>query len=494
VEEKVIRGVPWMLLTYGLQRLLTWPTTILLARLLDPADFGVVALAILAVQLLGVVSELGLESTLVVRQDLDRRGQGTLMSMMLAAGALMGAALAALAPLVARLFHEPRLSAVLAAMAVTLVLSGFTWCYEGLLQRELEFRKRFLSQFVQAATYVTVALALAVAGAGVWSLVLGQLVSTLAYGAALVSLAPYRLRPTLDAAVARQAVATGKGFMAQAGLAFLRENADYVAVGRLLGSGPLGIYSMGYRLAEHPSWAVADSVSRVTFPGFARMRSREEEVAPAFLSTLELVALLTCPLGIMLSAAAGPITRTFFGAKWLPMAGVLAVLGIWGALRPLQVTLGWFLNAIGAAGDEARVAAGLAAALIPAAFLAAATGGIVAVAWLVVAEAVLSAVLFARLASRRGAVSWRRQLEAVLPVLALAPPAWVAGRLAASVPTSRAVLSLALSVGVVLAMYAAGMWLFSRELLRRGIQQAARALGRGAVLSGRGGSVSPDPG
>lgn len=180
LEEKAIRGIPWTLLTYIANRVLFLATTVVLARLLAPSDFGLLALALIVVGLISLFSGLGLGGALVVRQDLDERSQGTILTILLSAGAVFAVLLAALSPLAAELFDEPRLAAVMAVLSGTVVVSGFNWFYETLLQRDLEFRRRFACSLAQTVSNSAVAVLLAALGAGIWSLVAAQLVGTVA--------------------------------------------------------------------------------------------------------------------------------------------------------------------------------------------------------------------------------------------------------------------------------------------------------------------------
>lgn len=427
MEEQAIGGVRWTFLTYAVTRGVTFATTLVLARLLEPQDFGIMALAVLATTAFGLLSEMGLASTLVLRQDLGPRAQGTILSLMAGTGVLVSLLVAALSPLAGRLLDEPRVASVLAALACSLVLGGVNGFHETLLVRELRFRRRFLAQAVQCSSYAAVALMLAIVGAGVWSLVLGFLVGTLAYGVALVCLIPVRVRPTWDRLTATEALRTGRGFLAQGGLAFMRQNADYLTVGRILGATSLGFYSMAFRISELPSWAIADPTAKVTFPGLARMRSRREEVGPPFLAALRLVALVACPLGVVLSASAHPFIRAVFGERWLPMVAPLAILGLWGALRPVQVTAGWFLNSIGRPVVLARLSAITLLLLVPSLLLAVHLGGITAVAWAMVGEVLVSTLLIARAVQRVGGIPLHAQWTAVRPVCLAVPLTWLAG-------------------------------------------------------------------
>jgi PST family polysaccharide transporter len=495
MEQQALRGVPWTLLAYAATKLVTVASTLVLAHLLAPADFGLVALAWLALGLVAVLRDLGLSATLVLRQDLERPEQGTVLTLMLLLAAATAAVVAACAPLVAAVFGEPRLSGVVAGLAATLAVGGMTGFYEALLQRELAFRPRFVSQVAQAAAYAAIAIGLAAAGAGVWSLVAGQLAGTVLYGAVLLAMAPYRVRPAYDRAVARDVMGTSRGFLGQAALAFVQQNADYFAVGRILGAAPVGFYSMAYRLAELPYAGIADPIAKVTFPGFARMRGRGEAVAPAFLSVLRLVAVVTCPLGVLLSACAEPFTVAVLGERWLPMIGPVAVLGLWGAVRTVQVTIAWLLNSVGEAGLMATISAVVLLPLIPGLLVAADLGGITAVAWAMLADMTLSLVLLAVFAARRAGVGLGAQWRAVRPVLVACPAAWLAARgLVATMDGDSPWLVLAASALAGLVVYAAVATLAERRLLADSVRQAARALGRGgerAAQDARSDSAAP---
>jgi O-antigen/teichoic acid export membrane protein len=479
VEERAVRGVPWTILAYAANKLVTVGTTLALARLLTPKDFGLVALALLAILALSFLRDLGLNGVLVLRTDLDVRAQGTVLALMLIMGTLLAALLAALSPLVADLFREPRLAGVLAALSPTVLLGGFTWFYETVLQRELEFKKRFFALSSQTLVYAAVAITMAVLGAGVWSLVAGQLAGTVAFAIALIAVAPYHVAPRFDAGTARELLGESGGFIAQGVTAFFQQNSDYFAVGRILGAVEVGFYSLAYRLAELPYWAIADPVARVTFPAFARMRHRGEDVRSSFLSTLRLVALVSCPFGVVLSGAADPFVSALLGDEWLPMVGPLAVLGIWGAVRLVQVTVAWLLNSVGQAGLMGAISVVVLVVLVPALLIAANLGGITAVAWVMLGDIVVSLVVLSWFVARRADVGLASQVRAVGPVALACLPAWLAARgVAVALDDSAALAALAAAALAGAAAYVAGVSLLAPGLLRTAVAQAGRTIGR----------------
>jgi PST family polysaccharide transporter len=481
VQLKAIRGVPWTIASYGASKAVNLVTTIVLARLVAPDDFGLVALASLALNLLGFVKDLGLGGTLIVRQDLDERAKGTILTLMVGVSALLGLLAAAAAPLVAEFFQDPRLTGVLAAMAGMMLISGFSSFYEVLLQREMEFRGRFVALMVQSAVITAVSIPLAALGAGVWSLVAGQIAGLFAFGVAAYLAAPYHVRPALQRDQVRPLFGTGSGFLLQSLSTFARQNADYVVVGRAFGAATVGFYSMAYRLGDLTYLAIADPVARVTFPSFARMREEGGDVRRSFLSVVRLVALVACPLGVLLSGAAEPFTRVLFGEEWLPMIGPLGVLGIWAAIRPVEATFNWLLNSIGQARVVGAYSVGVLVLLVPALAVAATVGDVTSVAWVVLGDLLASTVFIALMTARRAGVGYADQWRSVQPIALACLPTWGASRaVSALIDDGSALLSLVAAVGAGAAAYLVTLSILDRGLLRHAGRQMARTVRREA--------------
>ncbi|NUT54405.1 MAG: lipopolysaccharide biosynthesis protein [Thermoleophilia bacterium] len=490
MDERAVRGVPWTLLSYGVNRGVLVLTTVGLARILQPDDYGLVALATVALTFLALVKDLGLGGTLIVRGDLDADARGTVLTLMVGSGLLLAIVAAACAPLLADVFDEPRLTGVLAALSTMLLIGGFSGFYEALMQREMEFRGRFYALLAQALAIAAVSFGLAIAGAGVWSLVVGQIAGLVVFSIALYVLTPERVPPRFRREAARDAIRTGSGFLVQSGTVFVRQNADYVVVGHAFGSATLGVYSMAYRLGDLPYQAVADPVARVTFPTFARLRERGGEVGPQFGTVVRLVALVTVPLGAGLSALAEPFTLVIFGDHWKPMIGVLAVLGLWAAVRPAEATLAWLANSLGRAGVAGLISTLILLPLLPALVLAATFAGPVAIAWVVLGDTVLSLVLLLILLQRHGLVSVRTTAVAVWPAVVAGVPVWVAARLVAEsgLPPGGALL-LGIAAGAL--VYVAALAVLGRGILKDSVAQVMRIFGRGPARTQGAGAGRP---
>lgn len=480
-------GVRWTVLTYAAGKVITLAATVVLARILAPADFGVVMLAFVAINVIGLFGDLGLGATIVARQDLDRRGIGTAFTLILAAGTALGVLLAAVAGPLSDALSEPRLRGVLTALAPLTVLGAVTWFYQWLFQRNLAFRSRFFGFLAQSSVYAVVAVGAASLGAGVWSIVVGHLAGQTAMAVVWLALAG-PVRPRFDRSTAKDLLHSSRGFFLQNAAMLGQQNVDYIAVGRTLGATPLGFYSMAFRLSELPVLAIADPVTKVTFPTYSQMRAAGDDVRDHYLATLRLVAVVTAPLAALLSAASAPLTRLVYGPKWAPMATTLAILAVWGAAKSAHATVEWFLNAIGGAGAAGVVAAGALAVEAPALFVAADRGGIAAVAWVILASVVVSGGALVACVRRRVGLSAAAHGRALWPPFTAAAGAWAVTRAVTTLMGRSAFLGCVASVAAGAAAYLALIAVLAPGVLAL----AARTL-RGTVQGDAPAVLVPEP-
>jgi PST family polysaccharide transporter len=202
------------------------------------------------------------------------------------------------------------------------------------------------------------------------------------------------------------------------------------------------------------------------FPAFAQMRHREEDTRGAYLTGLALMALVAFPIGAVLSGAADPFVRALFGDKWLPMIGVLQVLGLWSVARPLEHSISWYLNSHERAGLVGRVAVVLLPLLVVAIYVAAELGGIETVAWVMVGHVVVSASILMMLVRRELDVPFLGQLARLVGPTAGAVAAWLASRALVEAADMAPVAELVAAGAAGLAAYIGAIALIAPGLLR----------------------------
>ncbi len=494
---EIRRNVPWALLSYGVNRGVTLAVTIVLAHLLVPSDFGLVALALTIMTIFNIASSFGLASVLVTERNLDARMSGTLLTMTVLSGAVVALLLLAAAPGLAALFGDPRLEGILAAVAPIVLITSFTWFYDSLLQRQLLFGRRLVALTVENTTYAAVALSLAFAGIGYWSLVGGQLAAVSAAAIAFIVLAPARPRPGFDAATARRALSAGSGFLLQSGFGFVQQNTDFIVVGRMLGPTKLGLYSAAYRMGDLPYSGIAEPVSRVTFPAFARMHRAGEAVGERFLHATRIVVFVSAPIGILMSATARPFVETVLGQEWLAMAPALTIFGIWAVVRSIEGSVAWFLNAVGEARVVGVVSGALLGPLIGGIVLAALVG-ISAVAGVILLHTIILLGTLAVMVQRRVGIQLITQLRSVRGASVAGAAAWcVSASVSRGTESSlspAATLLLAASVGLL--AYILVILCIDRSLLDDSLQhlKSIRRRRLPSLAESPSGKSEPEPG
>jgi O-antigen/teichoic acid export membrane protein len=222
---------------------------------------------------------------------------------------------------------------------------------------------------------------------------------------------------------------------------------------------------------------IAHPVAIVTFPSFAKSNSAGVDIRPPFLRVLGMIALVACPIGIIMSAAAEPFTRALFGPRWLPMIGPLTVMGLWAAVRQIDTTIGWLLNSLGRAGAVAWLSVFVLPPLIGGCIFASQIGGLTAVAFVPLADTLLSAAIGSVLAKRFIQLTYRAQWRALRPALIASVPTWFVTRgIGQLLGPTHPLVALPLAVLGGLLIYAGLVSLLDPGVLRETIAQAKRML------------------
>jgi PST family polysaccharide transporter len=482
VGTQALRGVPWTIVSFALSRGTQLLGTLALARLLRPAQIGVVLTGLIVINTFNLLADNGLSISLVVREERDDRLTGTVLSLMLGFAVAGVVVVTVLAGPISDLFGSPKLSEVLPLLSLTIITSSIVWLITNLLQREMLWRERFVGQFTLSATYVAVAVPCAALGAGVWSMVAGQIAAGALAAAVLWRVYPFPLRPRFDRGLARRALSESRSFISQSSTSFTIENLHFIAVSAVLGSAPMALYSMSCRLTELPNRAIAAPVSEAAFPAYVRLREDAERRAQALVTSLRYVSLATLwPLAI-LAATSPDFIAVVLGPHWSEAEGILVILCAWGAFTGTAGTLGWFVNANEGARFLAQINLVRLFVMAPAIFLVAAlTGSTEVVAVLVSVDALMVLVPLAVYSHRRLAVSYRGVGRGVLLPLLAAGTALLVGLGVRAGLQGQGVTSFERLVVVTLAVSAVYLLVIAvldRPMLGDLRSLLARALGR----------------
>lgn len=335
MSQGVRRALGWSLLNNAAARFGSVAAGIVIARLLSPADFGVYAVALLAMGAIMNLNDLGVNLAIIR----DPRPPAQLVPTVLSLSAVTSLAMYGLswlaAPALAGLMHAPAATGVLRLLCLTIIIDAVTIVPASLLTRNLEQGARAAVDVVALVVGLGLTVVLAATGMGAYSLAVGRLAGN-AVTMALFPLAQRRtgvsVRFGWDAALARELVTMGLPAAAAGLVGFATLNIDTVLVGQYLGPALLGVYVLAFNLAAWPVNMFSTAVSRVAVAGFAKVDTAAARDTALAVSLLALLA-AALPVATLLALAAGPLVEHVYGARWHAAAGPLRVLAAAGAAR-----------------------------------------------------------------------------------------------------------------------------------------------------------------
>jgi len=341
VLEQTVKSGAWMgamnVFSRGLQIILV----IILANLLEPADFGLLGIALLVLSALQKFSELGLDSAVIqdASENVDEY-MNTMWVLQLVRGGVLAGILILGAPLVGSVFGEPRATGIVRAIAVAPILVAAKNPGVVYFKKKLNFHREFAYQMSGSLTRFLVTIAWALVSPTVWALVAGLLASRAVRFVFSFIAHEYQPRLSFDLDLARELIQYGKWLTANSILFFLYSEGDDAVVGWLLSATALGFYQTAYRLSNAPATEITQVINSVTFSAFSTLQEDSAAMREAYYKTLQLAAFVTFPAAFGIAGVADVFVKTFMGDQWVAMVPVMQILAVYGLLRSLGKTMG----------------------------------------------------------------------------------------------------------------------------------------------------------
>jgi O-antigen/teichoic acid export membrane protein len=333
----VLRGLVWLGGVRWIAQLFTWASTLIIARLLAPEDYGLVALATVLTGFLEVITDLGLGSALVQSRNPTKRDIEATMGATILLGLGAAVIVAASAPLWAQIQNDPRIVPIVQALAFGVLLTTAANVPYSMLHRRLAFGLVARAQFVRGLVTAGVTLGGAFILQSHWALVVGYLVGKFAFTVMLMWAEPTRPRfPGRDTEVGRL-LRFGGVLTADRVLNYARTNIDVALVGALLGTRMVGLYVMATALARLPLEKLGSAFEPVAYPTFARLRDDKPELTRYFLGLSLGTMAIALPACLGLIVTAELLVPTVIGAQWLAVVRPLQIAAI---VTPLAFHLG----------------------------------------------------------------------------------------------------------------------------------------------------------
>ncbi|MGW9182224.1 lipopolysaccharide biosynthesis protein [Agromyces sp. NPDC055661] len=343
------RGVFVTMGGFGGKTLIQLASTVVLARLLSPADFGLVAMVTAIVGVADLVRDFGLTGAIIQARKLSERMWMSVMWLSVALGIGLMLLIAASAPLIAWLYDEQRLIPLTLAIAPILLVNGLTMPMQARVQRDLRFGTLANIDVVSMLVGVGLGIATAALGWGVWSLVVmsgaGQVYRLVALW---VASRPRFGRPHISREVLPLVTTGGSLFGVQL-LNYATKNLDNVVIGQQLGPAALGQYSRAYALYLLPMQQLNGTLGRVALPVLSKLQDDPERFRRYTRGALMIIGYLTIPVYAVAAAVSSPLVAILLGPGWEEAATLFSILALAGIAQAIGSVLGWLYLTLGRA-------------------------------------------------------------------------------------------------------------------------------------------------
>ena len=427
LSERTLSGLGWSYLSTFTKAFLSLLVLVILARLLTPVDFGLLAIAWIFIMLGNRFGQAFVGPAIIQRAELT----GLHIQVGFTLSVLIGIAIAAmiwlLAPFIGDFFRESTATQVLQALSIIFVISGIGSVPAHLLRRDLRFKELMVADILAYSIgYGLTAIVLAVQGYGVWSLVWGEIMHRAIHAVMTVRYTRMRLYPRWALREATDLLSRGAGFSLARSFEFIARQGGYFVVGRWLGAGALGYFTRADKLILLPRNYVGQTLFHVLFPAMAQRQQGPERLATIYLHGSEVLSLVALPVSAMLFVCAPEIVSVILGGQWGPVVILLQILAFAVLFQMCDILNFAVIGALGAVYRQSW-RQGIHAVLVVGGAWYASRWGLEAVVIVIVGAQVLAYLLLTQLTVSLLAVRWRQLLRCCLP--ALWAGAWAAAAL-----------------------------------------------------------------
>lgn len=418
LRDRTIRGGSALLVGQGFRFAISLASQIVLARLLFPEDFGLVAMVYPVLGFIQLFQDFGLLQAVVQRPAVSPRLLNAIFWVNTAICLGLALVFAALAPVLALVYHEPRVTPIAIVLSAMILVTGASQLPSALLGRQLRFVLLVVVDIVSLAVGLVVGIACALSGKGYWSLVFSQVATTVTASALTILAARWRpSAPNRDPEVGGMLKFGGQITAAKV-VIYLNSSVDNMMIGVVLGERSLGLYDRAWRLAVMPLVQLCAPVDRLAMPVLSRLQDDPARYRRAFGQMIQLLCLLAMPGLLYGVVGAGQFIPVLLGPKWLDTVPIFGWVCFGALISPLNNAAFWLLTSQGRGSDQLRWTTVVSVINI-AAYASGLYWGIKGVAMAsAISVYTLQAPILISAATRSGPVDRAAYVRAVWPVLA----------------------------------------------------------------------------
>lgn len=350
LRNKAIQGVKWSIIQKWGAQIVSTTIFLVLARLLGPEAFGLIALADVALAFVRLISEQGFSQAIIQKDKLEPEHLDTAFWTDLLLRLLAVAVIFSGAGFIANFYKEPALTPIIRWMSLSLLISGLNSVQAAILKRNMQFKFFAVRALASSAIGGSAGIIAALTGLGAWSLVIKHLTTNLINLILLWNVSKWRPNLRFSISHFKDLYAFGINIFGSNVVSFFNQRSDNMLIGYYLGPVALGYYTVGYRLLLIMVQLLTNVTAQVALPIFSRMQQEPERMRKAFYQVTEYTSLISFPAFLGMAVLAPELVQSLFGNEWLPSVPVMRILAFVGILQSIYFFNGTILLAIGKPG------------------------------------------------------------------------------------------------------------------------------------------------
>ncbi len=338
--QKIFIGAAWTVVGQISRQVISLVTLAILARILSPGDFGLIAMGYTVKALAYVFASVGMGSAIIQRKELDEDHLSTAYWTSFFAGMLITAVVVGVSPLVASFFNRPELTSITAVSAFTFALGGISSTHRDLLERKMKFKHISIIDFFDVCGGSAVAILMALKGMGYWSLVVREMAGALFKIPLYWFASGWRPHLIFRKHCFKNLFGFSSYVLMSNFLNYFNRNADNIIIGKFLGATLLGYYDLAYNFMLKPLQYVSFTMAKPLFPALSKIQEDKERVRAIYLRTIKTISLLTFPMMAGLFLVAPEAILFVYGPKWKAVVPILQIFCFIGAMQSIVTTVG----------------------------------------------------------------------------------------------------------------------------------------------------------
>lgn len=334
IKRDSIRSGKITFISQGISVILHFLSTIIMARLLGPSEYGVIAMVTAITSFAGLFRDLGLSSSTIQRDKLSHDQLSTLFWINVSMGALLTVILAACSPLVALFYGRTELTLVTICLSFSFVINSFSTQQSALLTRQMRFGRKAMATLSGSAATLLISAVAALNHLSYWSLVIGSLAGALVTTSLLNFVSGWRPGPPVRGSGVKSMLQYGANITGFEMINYFHRNLDNILIGRYCGTDALGIYNRAYQLLMFPISNLRGPIQAVAFPAMSKLQGQPIAFRDYYIFVTTILAFTSMPLTSFLFVSAKPLITLLLGEKWLSVIPIYCVLAITGFIQP----------------------------------------------------------------------------------------------------------------------------------------------------------------